>query len=54
MKTADRLMREVREAHTALIWHLPRTDAQGKRLATIHARRLMERTRELWMRVKGR
>lgn len=43
-----RLMREIREAHTAIIWHLSITTPQGKRARTLAAKRLMERSRDLW------
>ena len=46
MKTPARLMREIREAHSRLIWTLPRTDARGKRSRTLAAKKLMQASRE--------
>lgn len=44
----NRLLREIREAHTRLIWHLPRTDGVGKRCRTLAAKKLMQASRELY------
>ena len=48
MKTPARLMREIREAHSLLIWTLVRTDAPGKRSRTLAAKKLMQASRELY------
>jgi len=43
----DRLMREIREAHTRLLWNLPRIDAPGKRACTLAAKVLADRATKL-------
>lgn len=42
-----RLLKEIRDASTSLLWHLNDTHPQGKRARTFAARRLSERSREL-------
>jgi hypothetical protein len=49
----DRLMREIREAHTVLLWHLVTETPQGKRARTLAARRLAESSKDLWKLLAG-
>jgi hypothetical protein len=49
----DRLMREIREAHTALLWHLNAETPPGKRARTLAARRLTKKSRALWRLLAG-
>ena len=44
----SRLLREIRDASTAYLWHMNTRTAQGRRATTLAARRLMERARDLW------
>lgn len=44
----SRLLREIRDASVAYLWHMNIRTAQGRRAATLAARRLMERSRDLW------
>ena len=43
-----RLLREIREAHTKLLWTMLRTDGPGKRSRTLAAKKLMQASRELY------
>ena len=49
----DRLMRELREAHTRLLWNLNRIDAQGKRSRTLAAKVLADRAAQLYALLAG-
>ena len=48
-----RLLREIREAHTKLLWTLNRTDAPGKRSRTLAAKKLMRSSWELYRVLTG-
>ena len=43
-----RLLRELREASVSYVWHMNWTTPHGKRAATLAAKRLIERSRDLW------
>lgn len=54
LQRRNRLMRELREAHTRLLWHLNRIDAPGKRARTLAARVLADRAAKLHELLGGR
>ena len=43
-----RLLREIRDASVAYLWHMNTRTPQGRRATTLAAKRLMERSRDLW------
>lgn len=43
-----RLLKALRDAQVAYLWHCNIITPQGRRAATLAAKRLMERSRELW------
>ncbi len=43
-----RLLRELKEASVAYVWHMNAATPQGRRAATFAATRLMRRSRDLW------
>lgn len=48
LQKRDRIMRELRAAHTSLLWGMNIDTPQGKRAVTLAAKRLMERSRDLY------
>ena len=48
LQKRSRLLREIRDASTAYLWHTNATTPQGRRAATLAAKRLMERSRDLY------
>lgn len=44
----DRIMREIREAHTAMVWNMQGLTPYTKRARTLACRRLTEKSRALW------
>jgi hypothetical protein len=43
-----RLLKQIRDAHVSLLWHLNDAHPQGKRARTLAARKGMELSRDLW------
>jgi hypothetical protein len=44
----SRLLVQIRDASTAYLWHCNGTTPQSRRATTLAAKRLMERSRDLW------
>ena len=42
------LLKAIRDAHIAYLWNMNVCTPQGRRATTLAAKRLMERTRDLW------
>lgn len=48
LQKRSRLLKQIRDASTAYLWHCNHTHPQAKRATTLAARRMMERCRDLW------
>lgn len=48
LQKRSRLLREIREASVSYLWNMNMKTPQCKRAATLAAKRLMERSRDLW------
>ena len=48
LQRRGKILREIRDASVAYLWHMNITTPQGRRATTLAAKRLMERSRDLW------